>query len=104
MASYRAYNQNDGLANIAADGFRLLDEIRPPPGRRAGMGRAPPQYPHEIPYHQQPWMWFRNQAIYPRDQCYVITSAEAAQMYGGTLLNDLPKGKLIKNQAPELSN
>ena len=96
MAAHRVHNQNDRLANIAAEDFRFLDEIRPPPGRRAGMGRASPPYPYEPPYHQP-----RNQVIYPRDQRYVITSAEAAQIYGGVLLNDVPKGKLIKNQAPD---
>ena len=97
MAAHRVHNQNDRLANIAAEDFRFLDEIRPPPGRRAGMGRASPPYPYEPPYHQQPWMGFGNQEIYPREQRHVITSAEAAQIYCGALLNDLPKGKLIKN-------
>ncbi|XWS46481.1 hypothetical protein CRYUN_Cryun14cG0071200 [Craigia yunnanensis] len=60
MASHRVLNQNDRLANAAAEGFRLLDELysRPPPGRRAGKGRAPPQYPYELPYHQQPWIGY----------------------------------------------
>ncbi|XWS53580.1 hypothetical protein CRYUN_Cryun10bG0013600 [Craigia yunnanensis] len=99
MASHRLLNQNDHLANAAAEGFRMLDELysRPPPGRRARTGRAPPQYPYELPYKQQSWMArFGNQVIYLTDQRHVITSAEAAQIYGGTLLNDLPKEKLIK--------
>ncbi|XWS14114.1 hypothetical protein CRYUN_Cryun36dG0095400 [Craigia yunnanensis] len=91
MASHRVHNQNDRLANVAAEGFHLLDEMRPRPSRRAGMVGAPPQYPPELPYYQQPWMGFGNQVVYPRDQRYVITSTEAAQIYSGALLNDLPK-------------
>ncbi|XWS08562.1 hypothetical protein CRYUN_Cryun40dG0013200 [Craigia yunnanensis] len=93
MASHRVLNKHDRLSMVAAEGFRMLDELygRPPPGRKAGTGRVPPQYPYELPYRQQPWIGFGNQVIYPRDQRQVITSAEAAQIYGGTLLNDLPE-------------
>ncbi|XVF62552.1 hypothetical protein PTKIN_Ptkin09bG0017300 [Pterospermum kingtungense] len=82
------------LANAAADGFHILDEIhrRPPlpvAGRRAGPGWIPPQYPYEVPYYQQPpRIGYGNQVNYPREQ--VISSTEAAQFYGGVILKDLP--------------
>lgn len=104
MASHRVLNQNDRLAYAAVDGFRMLDELysRPPPpaaGRRVGAGWVPPQYPYEFPYYdQQPRMGFGNQVIYPREQ-HVISSVEAAQFYGGVLLNDLPRVK--SNQKTE---
>ncbi|PPS20564.1 hypothetical protein GOBAR_AA00027 [Gossypium barbadense] len=90
---------NNHLPKDFTQDFCMLDELyrRPPPGRASVNRRAPPspspsQYPHELSY-QQTWMGFRNQVFYHPRERYVITSTEAAQIYGGTLLNDLPKQK-----------
>ncbi|XVF62549.1 hypothetical protein PTKIN_Ptkin09bG0017000 [Pterospermum kingtungense] len=99
MASHHVLNQNDRrLANAAADGFRMLDEIyglpSPPPADRwAGIGWLPRQYPYKVPYYylHPPGMGYGNQVNYPREQ--VISSIEAAQLYGGVILKDLLKAK-----------
>ncbi|KAK8487546.1 hypothetical protein V6N13_091370 [Hibiscus sabdariffa] len=99
---YRVLNKSDRLPKDFSDDFRMLDELyrRPPVGRAAGIGRAPPplshpQYHYELSY-QQPWMGSRNRVIYYPREPYAITSNEAAQIYGGVLLNELPR----QNQKP----
>lgn len=96
---YRVLNKNDCLPKDFTEDFRMLDELyrRSPPGSASVNRRAPPppspsQYPRELSY-QQPWMGFRNQVYYYPREGYVITSTEAAQIYGRTLVNDLPKQK-----------
>ncbi|KAK8489410.1 hypothetical protein V6N13_022939 [Hibiscus sabdariffa] len=92
---YQVLNRSDLHPKDFTEEFRMLDELykRPVSGRVPGNGRAPPpppppsnlQYPYELCY-QQPWMGFRNRVIYyPRESC-VITSNEAAQIYGGAML------------------
>ncbi|KAL4291974.1 hypothetical protein GQ457_14G016140 [Hibiscus cannabinus] len=89
---YQVLNRSDLHSKDFTEDFRMLDELykRPASGRVSGNGRAPPpshpQYPYEL-CHQQPWMGSRNRVIYyPRESC-VITSTEAAQIYGGAMLN-----------------
>ncbi|KAK8525319.1 hypothetical protein V6N13_123163 [Hibiscus sabdariffa] len=91
---YQVLNRSDLHSKDFTEDFRMLDELykRPASGRVSGNGKAPPpppshpQYPYEL-CDQQPWMGYRNRVIYyPRESC-VITSTEAAQIYGGAMLN-----------------
>ncbi|EOY06579.1 Uncharacterized protein TCM_021255 [Theobroma cacao] len=82
MASRVAvHNQNDRLAKAGSEAFAMIDELYGLPQGRRAAGRAAP---HQYPNYQHPYKGYGSQDCYMREP--IITSVEAARMYGGAII------------------